>query len=86
MTSKEFKIWLEGFLLGLDLDNIEVRDGIGGSYNNLTMLKTINNKLKQVKDQNESNTNITNLITERLIPITPPNPFTIICGDKKEEK
>ena len=86
MTSKEFKIWLEGFLLGLDLDNIEVRDGMGSSYNNLTILKKINNKLKQVKDTDNSNTDITTLITERLIPVTPPNPFTIICDSKKEEK
>lgn len=86
MTSNEFKMWLEGFLLGLDLDNIEVRDGMGSSYNNLTMLKTINNKLKQVKDTDNSNTDITTLITERLIPVTPPNPFTIICDSKKEEK
>ena len=48
MTSKEFKIWLEGFLLGLNLEDIAVREVFESTYNHLTMLKTINNKLKEV--------------------------------------
>ena len=42
MTSKEFRIWLEGFLTSLDLDNINIRGDISPTYNHLTMLKTIN--------------------------------------------
>jgi len=86
MTSKEFKIWLEGFLMGLNLDNIEVRMDMGTSYNHLTMLKTINNKLKQVKDSKETNINMGTLLTERLVPVTPPNPFTVTCEGKKEKE
>ncbi|MDB3870434.1 hypothetical protein N9322_00625 [bacterium] len=86
MTSKEFKMWLEGFLLGLNLDDVVVRKEFGVTYNHLTMLKTINNKLKEVKDLEENNTNtLSTLLTERIVPVTPPNPFTISCEDKNEE-
>ena len=86
MTSKEFKIWLEGFLLGLNLEDVQVRDVFGSTYNHLTMLKTINNKLQGVKDLEEVNINTLNtLLTERIVPVTPPNPFTISCEDKNEE-
>ena len=40
MTSKEFRIWLEGFLTTLDLDNMNIRSDTSPTYNNLTMLKT----------------------------------------------
>jgi hypothetical protein len=50
------------------------------------MLKTIHNKLKEVKDLDEGgNTTIHTLLTERLIPVTPPNPFKITMEGKKEE-
>ena len=65
MTSKEFKIWLEGFLLGLNLEDIAVREVFESTYNHLTMLKTINNKLKEVKDSEE--VNINTLLTERTL-------------------
>jgi hypothetical protein len=39
MTSKEFKIWLEGFLTSLNLETIEVRDGTNPNYNNLNSIK-----------------------------------------------
>jgi len=85
MTSKEFKIWLEGFLTSLNLETIEVRDGTNPNYNNLTMLKTINNKLKEVKDLDEEfGRSSHTLLTERLVPVTPPNPFKITLEDKKE--
>ena len=83
MTSKEFKIWLEGFLTTLNLDNVEVRMDISPSYNNLTMLKTIHNKLKEVKDIDEYIDN--RLLTEKFTPQMPPNPFEIKCETKKEE-
>ena len=41
MTSKEFKIWLDGFLTPLNLENTEVRPEYGANYNHLTMLKTM---------------------------------------------
>ena len=85
MTSKEFKIWLEGFLTTLNLDNVELRKDYGTTYNNLTMLKTIHDKLKEVKDLNETSNDMSTLLTERIIPATPPNPFTIRCENKKEE-
>jgi len=86
MTSKEFKIWLEGFLLGLNLEDVQVREVFGSTYNHLTMLKTIDNKLKEVKDLEENNANtLSTLLTERIVPVTPPNPFTITCEDKKED-
>ena len=86
MTSKEFKIWLEGFLTTLNLDNVKVRSDISPNYNNLTMLKTIHNKLKEVKDLDEGVGRMAStLLTERLIPVTPPNPFKITFEDKKEE-
>ena len=85
MTSKEFKIWLEGFLTPLNLDNMDIRPHHGPNYNHLTMLKTIHDKLKDIKDLNEiGGKSLNNLLTERLIPVTPPNPFEIKCEDKKE--
>jgi|TARA_B110000444_G_scaffold10020_1_gene8585 hypothetical protein len=85
MTSKEFKIWLDGFLTPLNLENTEVRSVFGTDYNHLTMLKTIHNKMKNIKDLDETlNKGIGTLLTERLVPVTPPNPFTITCEDKKE--
>ena len=85
MTSKEFKIWLEGFLTPLNLEDTEIRTAYGAHYNHLTMLKTIHDKLKDVKDLNEmGGKTLNNLLTERLIPVTPPNPFEIKCEDKKE--
>jgi len=49
------------------------------------MLKTIHNKMKNIKDLDETlNKGIGSLLTERLVPVTPPNPFTITCEDKKE--
>ena len=84
MTSKEFKIWLEGFLTTLNLDNVEIRRDISPNYNNLTMLKTIHNKLKEVSDRDDILTNT--LLTERFVPTPPPpNPFEIKCETKKEE-
>ena len=86
MTSKEFKIWLDGFLTPLNLENTDVRPEYGSNYNNLTMLKTIHNKMKEVKDLDETlNNGINTLLTERLIPVTPPNPFEIKCGSKTIE-
>ena len=82
MTSKEFRIWLEGFLTTLDLDNMNIRSDISPTYNNLTMLKTINNKLKEVSDVDDRLTNT--LLTEKFIPTQPPNPFEIKCETKKE--
>tara|TARA_R110002050_G_scaffold245993_2_gene383737 strand:- start:294 stop:557 length:264 start_codon:yes stop_codon:yes gene_type:complete len=87
MTSKEFKIWLEGFLTTLNLDNVEVRRDINPNYNNLTMLKTIHNKLKEVKDLDEGFDRVSStLLTERLVPATPPNPFKITMEDKNKEE
>jgi len=86
MTSKEFKIWLEGFLTTLNLDNVEIRRDITPNYNNLTMLKTIHNKLKEVKDLDEvRSTTINTLLTEIPTPTTPPNPFKITCETKTKE-
>ena len=84
MTSKEFRIWLEGFLTTLDLDNMNMRSDMSPTYNNLTMLKTINDKLKEVSDVDERLSST--LLTERLMPTPPPsNPFEIKCETKKEE-
>ena len=84
MNSKEFKIWLDGFLTPLNLGNLKIRKELGVGYNHLTMLKTIHDKLKDVKDLNEiGGKSLNNLLTERLIPVTPPNPFEIKCEDKK---
>ena len=83
MTSKEFRIWLEGFLTTLNLENIEIRMDISSTYNHLTMLKTIHNKLKEVNDINEHIDN--RLLTEKFTPQMPPNPFEIKCETKKEE-
>ncbi len=85
MTSKEFKIWLEGFLTPLNLDKMDIRPEYGANYNHLTMLKTIHDKIKNVKDLDETTgKQINTLLTERLIPVTPPNPFEIKCETKKE--
>tara|TARA_R110001583_G_C5599933_1_gene404451 strand:+ start:925 stop:1173 length:249 start_codon:yes stop_codon:yes gene_type:complete len=78
MTSREFKIWLEGFLENTNLNEVKIRDGYDSSYNYLTMLKTILSKLETVKD--DLNTNI---LTERIIPTQAPNPFTITCEKLK---
>ena len=86
MTSKEFKIWLEGFLTPLNLDDLEIRPSYGANYNHLTMLKTIHDKIKDVKDLDETmGKRMNNLLTERLIPVQPPNPFEIKCENKKEK-
>ena len=85
MTSKEFKIWLEGFLTPLNLEGMEIRPEYGANYNHLTMLKTIHDKMKDVKDLDETLSNrAPNLLTERLVPVNPPNPFEIKCENKKE--
>jgi len=85
MTSKEFKIWLEGFLTTLNLDNIEIRKEYGTTYNHLTMLKTIHDKLKEVKELDEfGGKGMNSLLTERFVPPVPPNPFEIKCETKKE--
>ena len=85
MTSKECKIWLDGFLTPLNLENTEVRLEYGVNYNHLTMLKTIHNKMKNTKSLDKTlNKGIGTLLTERLVPVTPPNPFTITCEYKKE--
>ena len=81
MTSREFRIWLEGFLTTLDLDNINVREGISPTYNHLTMLKTINDKLKNVEDHDNRLSD--SLLTEKFTPTMPPNPFEIRCESKK---
>tara|TARA_R110000782_G_scaffold87049_1_gene168550 strand:- start:221 stop:484 length:264 start_codon:yes stop_codon:yes gene_type:complete len=87
MTSKEFKIWLEGFLTTLNLDNVELRIDINPNYNNLTMLKTIHNKLKEVKDLDEGFDRVSStLLTERLTRVTPPNPFTITMEPQNKEE
>tara|TARA_Y100000034_G_C6791471_1_gene354414 strand:+ start:154 stop:411 length:258 start_codon:yes stop_codon:yes gene_type:complete len=83
MTSKEFRIWLEGFLENTNLKNIELRSGIDSGYNYLTMLKTILNKLETVKDGLDT-INI-NQVTERIIPTPAPNPFTITCEKSDNE-
>ena len=86
MTSKEFKIWLEGFLTPLNLDDLEIRPSYGANYNHLTMLKTIHDNIKDVKDLDETmGKRMNNLLTERLIPVQPPNPFEIKCENKKEK-
>jgi hypothetical protein len=85
MTSKEFRMWLEGFLTTLELDKIETRN-YSPTYNNLTMLKTIHDKLKEVKDLDElGGRGMGSLLTERFTPTIPPNPFEIRCENKKEE-
>jgi len=48
MTSKEFKIWLEGFLTPLNLDNMDGKKNYSGVNNHLTMLKTIHDKLSNL--------------------------------------
>jgi|TARA_R100001509_G_scaffold51299_1_gene28160 hypothetical protein len=83
MNSKEFKIWLDGFLTPLNLGDLKIRKELGVGYNHLTMLKTIHDKLKNVKDLEEvESKSINTLLTERIIPVEPPNPFTIRCEKK----
>ena len=86
MTSKEFKIWLDGILTPLNLEEVEVRNEFGSNYNHLTMLKTIYNKLNEVREINnlESKTETT-LLTEIFKHTPPPNPFDIKCEIKKEQ-
>ena len=83
MTSKEFRIWLEGFLENTNLKDIKLRSEYDSGYNYLTMLKTISNKLETINDGYDA-INI-NQVTERIIPTPAPNPFTITCETKKEE-
>ena len=86
MTSKEFKIWLDGFLTPLNLADLEIRKELGPTYNHLTMLKTIYDKLKDVKDLEEvGGKSINSILTERFVPVTPPNPFEIKCESKKQD-
>ena len=41
--------------------------------------------MKEIKDLEEVlGKPMSSLLTERLVPVTPPNPFTITCEDKKE--
>jgi hypothetical protein len=87
MTSKEFKIWLEGFLTTLNLGSVESRKEYGTTNHHLTMLKTIHDKLKEVKELDEfGGIGMNSLLTERFTPPTPPNPFEIKCENKKEEE
>ena len=84
MTSKEFRMWLEGFLTTLDLENREIRPDSSPVYNHLTMLKTIYDKLKEVEDLNEfGGKGMNSPLIEKFTPLTPPNPFEIKCEVKK---
>ena len=84
MTSKEFRMWLEGFLTNLNLDNMNIRSDINPRYNSLTMLSTINNKIKEVKDIEDFGIKGTGtLLNEQFTPTKPPNPFEIIYETKK---
>tara|TARA_R110000851_G_scaffold55804_1_gene130617 strand:+ start:966 stop:1136 length:171 start_codon:yes stop_codon:yes gene_type:complete len=51
MTSKEFKIWVDTFLKGANINETKLRKGTDPTYNHLTMIKTIQNKLKTVNDE-----------------------------------
>ena len=65
---------------------MDIRPAYGANYNHLTMLKTIHDKIKEVKDVDETlNKGMNSLLTEKLIPVTPPNPFEIRCETKKEK-
>jgi len=55
MTSKEFKIWLETFLESSGIGKIKIREGYHPTYNHLTLLKTIQNKLEEVNDEKTQN-------------------------------
>jgi|TARA_R110000787_G_scaffold70632_2_gene156932 hypothetical protein len=55
MTSKEFKIWLKTFLDSSGIGEIKIRDGYDTTYNHLTILKTIQNKLEEVNDEKIQN-------------------------------
>jgi hypothetical protein len=46
------------------------------------MLKTINNKLKEVNDVDDRFSNT--LLTERFTQVPTPNPFEIKCESKKK--
>jgi uncharacterized protein YaaR (DUF327 family) len=74
MTSKEYKIWLEGFLSNTNLNNVDIRSDADPHYNYFTMIKTIHNKLQEVTDNTETNNNLT---IEGLRPPPGPNPFKI---------
>ena len=51
MTSKEFKIWLKTFLDSSGIREVKIREGYNSTYNHLTILKTIQNKLEEVNDE-----------------------------------
>tara|TARA_R110002110_G_scaffold57002_2_gene163388 strand:+ start:281 stop:454 length:174 start_codon:yes stop_codon:yes gene_type:complete len=55
MTSKEFKIWLKTFLDSSGIGTIKIREGYNPTYNYLTILKTIQNKLDEVNDEKTQN-------------------------------
>lgn len=74
MTSKEFKIWLEGFFSNTNLENIDIRSDVDPHYNYITMLKTIHNKLQEVTDNTETNNNA---MLEGIRPQPGINPFKI---------
>ena len=83
MTSREFRICLEGFLENTNLKDVNLRDGYDSSYNYLTMLKTILDRLEKVNDEN--NTVNINQFSEKIIPTQAPNPFTITCEKLKTD-
>jgi hypothetical protein len=55
MTSKEFKIWLKTFLDSSGISEVKIREGYHATYNHLTILKTIHNKLEEVNDEKTQN-------------------------------
>ena len=55
MTSKEFKIWLKTFLDSSGISEVKIREGYHATYNHLTILKTIQNKLEEVNDEKTQN-------------------------------
>ena len=50
MTDKEFIQWLRNFLSGTDIRTLNLREGFSPTYNHTTLLKTIQTKLKEVKN------------------------------------
>ena len=50
MTEKEFINWLSDFLSGTDIKGLEFKNRFSPTYNHTTILKTISDKLKEVKD------------------------------------
>ena len=50
MTEKSFIKWLRSFLSETDIKNLNLREGFAPTYNHTTILKTISNKLKEVKN------------------------------------